>query len=320
VTRAAELTRVIRDGLVESVHTGDVAVCDAEGRLLAAAGDPERPVFGRSCEKPVQGAVSIAAIDEPALTDDEVAVLCGSHNGEDVHVRTVRRLLRRGPVPVSALQNPRDRGSKGARSRIHDNCSGKHAAFLVASARNGWDLATYRQRGHPIQRRIGRAVAAATGVPRPLPGVDGCGIPVHGVPLRAMATMYARLARPERLGRLAAAAERAVGGMLASPYLVGGRHRLDTDVMTVTGDVVAKEGAEGLVCAAVLTQGIGVAVKCSDGTWRRAAPAVIEVLRVLGALDAGDVVRLGRHATIPVLGGDEPHGAVEPAVRLRAVR
>lgn len=315
--RPAELVRVVRDGLVESIHHGDVAVCDADGRLVASAGDADRVLFGRSCEKPVQGAVSIAAIAEPELTDDEVAVLCGSHGGEDVHVRAVRRLLRRGPVPASALQNPRDRASKGARSRIHDNCSGKHAAFLVASARSGWELTTYREPSHPIQRRVARAVAAATGVDRPVVGVDGCGIPVHGVPLRAIATMYARLARPERLGRLAAAAGRAVGGMLAAPYVVGGRNRLDTDVMAATDDVVAKEGAEGLVCAALVGPGLGVALKVTDGSARRYGPAFVRVLGELGALDEVALERLARHTSLPVMGGDEVRGAVEPAVRLR---
>lgn len=317
MTRFAELVRVVRNDLVESVVHGDVAVCDADGRVVASAGDPERLLFGRSCEKPVQGAVSIDAMDEPALTDDEVAVLCGSHEGEDVHVRAVRRLLRRGPVPASALQNPRDRGTRGARSRIHDNCSGKHAALLLASARNGWDLATYRERSHPIQRRIARAIAAATGVERPERGIDGCGLPVHGVPLRAMATMYARLTDPERLGRLAASADRAVRGMVASPYLVGGRNRLDTDVMTAAEDVVAKEGAEGLVCVALLGPGLGIALKIADGSARRYGPAVVAVLQQLDILNERAMARLERHARLPVLGGDEVQGAVEPAVRLR---
>lgn len=317
MARFAELVRVVRNDLVESVVHGDVAVCDAGGRVVAFAGDPDRLLFGRSCEKPVQGAVSIDAIDEPTLTDDEVAVLCGSHEGEDVHVRAVRRLLRRGPVPASALKNPRDRGTKGTRSRLHDNCSGKHAALLVASARNGWDLATYRERGHPIQRRIARAVAAATGVDRPEVGVDGCGLPVHGVPLRAMATMYARLTSPERSGKLAAAVDRAVRGMLASPYLVGGRNRLDTDVMTAAQDVLVKEGAEGLVCAALLGPGLGMALKVADGSPRRYGPAVVRVLHELDVLDADGLERLERHARPPVLGGDEVQGAVEPAVRLR---
>jgi L-asparaginase II len=320
VTRPAELVRVIRNGLVESVHAGDVAVVDPAGRVVASAGDPERLLFGRSCEKPVQGAVSVDAIDEPGLTDDEVAVLSGSHDGDDVHVRAVRRLLRRGPVSVSALQNPRDRLSGGRRSRIHDNCSGKHAAMLVASARNGWDLATYRERRHPIQRRVARAVAVATGVDDPVVGVDGCGLPVHGVPLRAIATMYARLARPDPFRRLAPPVERVVGAMLASPILVGGRNRLDSDVIAATGNVVAKEGAEGLVCAALLGPGLGVAVKVADGSWRRAGPAFVKVLDDLGALDPEAVDRLAGHARQPVLGGDEPQGAVEAVVRLRRAR
>ena len=318
MTRPVPLSHVVRNGLVESEHLGDVAVCDAEGRVIAFAGDPDRMLFGRSCEKPLQGAVSFHAMDEPDdLPDDLVAVMCASHNGEAEHVAAVRRLLRRGRVPVTALQNPRDRMHGGRRPPIYDNCSGKHAGMLVASAHRGWDLATYRSRSHPLQRRIGRAVAAATGVEHPRVGIDGCGLPVHGVPLRAMATMYARLVRPERLAALAPSADRMVRGMRAFPFLVGGTRRLDTDVMVASGGVLVKEGAEGLVCATVIAQGLGVAVKCLDGSWRRAAPAVVAVLRDLDALSAEAVRRLGYHDRIPVLGGDEVQGNVEAVVRLR---
>jgi L-asparaginase II len=164
-------------------------------------------------------------------------------------------------------------------------------------------------------------VVAATSVERPLIGVDGCGIPVHGMPLRAMATMFARLGRPDRLGRLAAAADRVVRGMLASPHMVGGTRRLDTDVMAaVPGELLAKEGAEGLVCAASPAQGIGVALKVADGSWRRLAPAFVRVLRDLDVLPEEAMGRLGRHASQPVLGGDEPQGVVEAVVRLRRAR
>jgi L-asparaginase II len=317
----AELVRVVRNGLVESVHTGDVAVCDAGGRLLAFAGDPDRMLFGRSCEKPLQGAVSFSAMEQPDLPDDEIAVMCASHSGEAIHVATVRRLLRRGAVPVAALRTPRDRATKGARSRIWDGCSGNHAGLLVASARRGWDLASYRSPGHPVQRRVLRAVRAATDVERPRIGVDGCGIPVHGLPLRAMATMFARLGAPERLGRLAPAAERIVRGMLAAPHLVGGTRRLDTDVMTAAaGRVIAKEGAEGLVCATAVPQGLGIALKASDGNWRRLAPAFVRVLRDLDVLSAATADGLRQHERLPVLGGEEPQGAVEGVVRLRRAR
>ena len=159
----------------------------------------------------------------------------------------------------------------------------------MASARRGWDLDSYRSPNHPIHRRVLRAVTASTDVERPRIGVDGCGIPVHGVPLRAMATMFARLGSPERLGRLASAADRIVRGMLAAPHMVGGTRRLDTDVMTAgDGQVIAKEGAEGLVCATSLPQGIGIALKVTDGNWRRLAPAVIKVLRDLDVFPEPD--------------------------------
>jgi L-asparaginase II len=298
-----------------------VAVCDPDGRLRAFAGDPDRLLFGRSCEKPLQGAVSFAAMDEPELSDDEVAVMCASHSGEDVHVAAVRRLLRRGPVPVGALRTPRDRATKGARARIWDGCSGNHAGLLVAAAHRGWDLETYRAPGHPLQRRVLRAVKASTDVERPRIGVDGCGIPVHGVPLRAMATMFARFGSPDRWGRLASATDRIVRGILAAPHLVGGTGRLDTDVMIAgAGQLIAKEGAEGLVCATSLGQGLGIALKVTDGNWRRLAPAVVEVLRQLEVLPASAFDGLARHERLPVLGGEEPQGSVEAVVRLRRVR
>ena len=321
MVRPVELVQVVRNGLVESVHLGDVAVSDANGRLLAYAGDPDRLLFGRSCEKPLQGAVSFAAMVEPELPDEQVAVMCASHSGERVHVAAVRRLLRKGPVPVAALRTPRDRATKGARSRIWDGCSGNHAGLLVASSHRGWDLDTYRSPGHPIQRRVLRAVRAATDVERPRIGVDGCGIPVHGVPLRAMATMFARFGDPDRLGRLAAAADRVVRGMLAAPHLVGGTRRLDTDVIAAGGgQVLAKEGAEGLVCATSLPQGIGIALKVVDGSWRRLAPAFVQVLRDLDVLTAPAFDGLRHHERQPVIGGEEPQGTVRAVVRLRPGR
>jgi L-asparaginase II len=321
MTAPAELVRVVRNGLVESVHTGDVAVCDVDGTLRAFAGDADRMLFGRSCEKPLQGAVSFSAMGEPNLPDDEIAVMCASHSGEPVHIATVRRLLRRGPVPVAALRTPRDRATKGARSRIWDGCSGNHAGLLVAAARQGWDLDGYRSPNHPVQRRVLRAVTAATDMKDPRIGVDGCGIPVHGVPLRAMATMFARFGTPDRLGRLAPAADRVVRGMLAAPHMVGGTRRLDTDVMTVgAGQLIAKEGAEGLVCATSLSQGLGIALKVTDGNWRRLAPAFIEVLRELDVLPARASESLRHHEELPVLGGEQPQGAVEAVIRLRRPR
>ncbi len=64
--------------LAESRHTGAIAVADADGRLLFAFGDVERPVFPRSAVKAMQamplvesgGADAFVAALAPAVRPD----------------------------------------------------------------------------------------------------------------------------------------------------------------------------------------------------------------------------------------------------------
>ncbi len=321
---AVPLVRVVRGGITEAIHLGHVVVCDADGRLIASAGDPDRMVFARSCMKPLQAVVSLTAIGEE-LPDRETAIMCASHNAEPIHIGAVRALLERAGLDADALRNPPgwplDAEAMAASQHQHrllHNCSGKHAGMLLACVRAGWDLKTYLRSSHPLQRRVLRAAKQASGVDDLAIGVDGCGVPVHGMPLRSMATLFARLTEPERLGGLAPAADRATKAMLADPYLVGGRHRVDTDVMRVTGSVVAKSGAEGLECAALLTNGLGVAVKVEDGSGRAAAPALIKVLREVDALSASQLRELSNHASPAVLGGAKRVGALEVVFDLQS--
>ena len=320
---AAPLVRVVRSGLVESIHLGHVVVCDPEGRVLSAIGDPDRLVFSRSSMKPLQAAVSLRRIPD-ALPEGLVAVMCASHNGEPVHVRAVRRLLRTGDLserdlgcPPDLPMEPEARRAAARPRRITHNCSGKHAGMLLACERTGAELRGYLEPSHPLQREIVRAVRSATDVEKPLIGIDGCGAPVHGVPLRAMATLFARLSRPGRLGRLGEHAARAVAAMRSSPYLVAGRGRSDTRLMEVVPGLVSKVGAEGLHCAASLEAGIGVAVRIEDGSDRAAAPALIRTLDLLGLLDQRQRARLATVAAPPVLGGGRPVGGFEAGFRLR---
>lgn len=318
------LVRVVRSGLEESIHLGHVAVCDARGRLHAWLGDPERVVFLRSAAKPLQAAVCLSLIRED-LPDREVAVMAGSHSAEPVHLAAVRGLLRRAGLGVSALRCPpalpldeRAMLAAGARRRIHHNCSGKHAGMLLACARAGLDLETYPERGHALQRRILRAVARGTGrAPTPL-GVDGCGVPVHRASLRAAATLYARLLEPDgSFGRLAPHVARVTQAMRGEPYLVAGRGRTDTALMREVPGLLVKVGAEALHCAAVPELGLGVAVKVADGGERASGPALVHVLRELGVLGEEAIVRLGRVARRPVLGGGRPVGELAPTFSLR---
>jgi L-asparaginase II len=319
----APLVRVVRSGFEESVHRGDVVACDVDGRVLAWVGDPHRPVFARSSMKPLQAAVSLQTIDVE-LGDDLVAILCASHNGEPEHLRAVRRVLRAAGASERLLGCPPalparpERGVPASRPRpIFHGCSGKHAGMIAASLGAGWAPEAYLQRSSPVQRRVLRAVRRATGVDRPALGVDGCGVPVFGLPLSAMATLFARFGRVERLGVLGPAAARAVRAMCAHPFLVAGTRRTDTSLMQAVPGLVSKGGAEGLLCASILEEGVGIAVKIADGGDRATGPALVCALQQLGALSDAQPAELDPLVRRPVLGGGRPVGTIEAGYRLR---
>src|SRR5205823_5397655 len=197
------------------------------------------------------------------------------------------------------------------RRPINSDCSGKHAGMLAACRAQGWPLESYRDAQHPLQRAVEEAVLRASGQREVHVGTDGCGVPVHGMPLRGMATIYARLGSPDRLGPLDPVARRAVAAMRAAPYMVAGRNRPDTAIMQEADGVIAKGGAEGLMCAAVVGRGVGIAVKIRDGgTGRASGPALIRALAVLGVLSSQQFDRLAPFARRPVLGGGRPVGEI----------
>jgi L-asparaginase II len=315
-----QLVRVVRSGLEESVHQGDIAVADPSGGLVASAGDPSTVAFARSSMKPLQASVSLS-LSSFDYSNREISVMCASHNGEPVHIAAVREILQRAGVPETALQTPAmlpwDQESALAaphRLPINSDCSGKHAGMLGASKEQGWELASYRSPDHPLQDRVHRAVQEASGERPAALGVDGCGVPVHGLPLVAMATIYARLgtagAQPAGDGELWSAAERAVRAMLAEPYQVAGRNRVDTAVMGAVRGVVVKAGAEGMICAALIDRGLGVAVKIHDGFHRATGPALIHTLAALEVVDDAALRALRVYAEPDVLGGGRPVGSL----------
>jgi L-asparaginase II len=288
------MVAVRRGGLVESVHRGRLAVCDARGERLGSLGDPEGYVYVRSSAKPFQALplVLSGAADAFGLVDEEISVASASHNAEPRHVAAVRSILRKANLSEDDLQNgahpPMHAPSAAHLARsgespraIHGNCSGKHAGMLAVCVHAGWNLAGYRDPEGPIQKLIRDMVAKVCGVVSEdirLAG-DGCGVPVFAVPLENLALGFARLAAgghedfPDDLN---AAMRRVRAAMRAHPYMVAGTGRFDTTLMEAT-DLVAKSGAEG-VFACGSPAGWGLALKASDGAGRAVAPAALAAL------------------------------------------
>jgi L-asparaginase II len=325
------LAYVTRGNLIESIHYGDLAVCDAAGHLVASLGDPERVIYWRSSAKPIQAltVVHSGAADRFELSAKQLSVCCASHCGSAEHVETVRSVLERVGLDESALQCgvhwPSDTAERdrliraGAQpSLLHNNCSGKHSGMLASTVALGADVSRYLELSQPVQQSILADLSVLCDVPVAdiQTGVDGCGAPVHGMPLRAMATGFARLGWPDKMPeRIQKAAPRVIAAMCAEPVMVSARGSFNSDLLGASyGRVVAKGGAEGLFVLGLTVPGLGIAVRNVDGSGRGHAPVVLRTLELLGALPDDMRQALASYATQHVMNcRGQSVGEIRPA-------
>ncbi|HEX6313294.1 MAG TPA: asparaginase [Gemmatimonadaceae bacterium] len=302
---------VTRGAHVESRHRVHAAIVDVQHGLIAEARRADEVAPWRSCAKPFQIMPLIAAdgLEKLGWGDDQIALACASHGGEPEHIAIASQMLldlglEEGDLACGPHEPMARRGVKLLReaglspTRLHNNCSGKHAAMLARAKLAGWSIQDYEKFGHPVQDSCLGTVAAWTGVPREkIPcAVDGCGVVVFLLPLENMANAYARLARDAQAGaEIPACVTRA---MRSRPFLVGGTDRFDTVLMEETdGRVLSKIGAEGVHSAAVLDRNIGIALKVEDGATRAQFPALLRALQWLQVLPETLPPRLAEFAT-----------------------
>jgi len=318
---SAHLVDVWRGPIVESRHSGHLIAVDAHGADICSLGAPESVTYLRSSGKPFQAlpVVASGAADRFGFTEREVAIACGSHNGESIHVDTVRSMLGKIGLDESALKcgthEPysvdvaRELIRKSeAPTAIQNNCSGKHAAMLALAKHIGAPTETYDELSHPVQQMILQTVSDFSSVPIEdiAIGIDGCAVPVFGISVRAMALMYARLvSAPQSMPpEIRETCQRIVNAMVSFPEMIGGtKDRLDTELIRAgAGKLISKIGAEGVYTVGVLPSGDwpnggGCARKVEDCDDKRARPpAVIDALRQLGVLSANELKALSSYS------------------------
>jgi len=310
---------VVRSGFVEGHHYGSVVALAADGSVEWAVGDVTSPMLPRSSNKPLQ---AVGMVDLGLdLPPDLLALACASHSGEPMHIDGARRILEGAGLDESALQTPADlplddderdawlRDGLG-REPIAMNCSGKHAAMLATCVVNGWDLATYRDPGHPLQRALADAFAALTGEPVAATAVDGCGAPLFSASLVGLARAFAALATATE-----GSGHRVAEAIRAHPAMVSGTRRDECALLAAIPGAIGKAGAESCYAVA-LPDGRAFALKTDDGAMRARPVVMAAALRRSGVdvepgVDTEAVRSTGIHT---LLGGGEPVGVVRPVL------
>jgi len=294
-----------RSDLIESMHLGVLTVVQPDGTILTRAGDIDQLVFGRSVLKPLQ---AIAALRAGApLTGAKLAIAAASHEGTADQQALVRTILEFAGMSESALRCPADwpadpdsRRDAPEPSRLAMNCSGKHAAFVLACRIKGWSTDDYLEPTHPLQVLVREVVEEYSGEQVAHVGVDGCGAPVFAVTFTGLAIALASTATTDE-GRQVRAAMTEHPSVIDSPDVAQAIRQLG---------VFAKRGFEG-ICVVSTSDGLTALVKSIDGSSRPSLQAAVLALAGAGGIDARAAEAFVSATSEPVLGGGMPVGALQ---------
>ena len=312
------LVEVTRNDVVESRHFGSAVVCDYRGNVLQSWGDIKKLIFPRSALKPLLAIdlVKSGASEHYGLSDAEITMACASHQGEPMHQELVTAWLDRLglteghlacgavlPDDVDSAHKLLVSGQQGC--RVHHNCSGKHAGFLTTALHLEMPLEDFHFVDHPLQQLSLEGLSDLAGInvlDYPM-GIDGCGFPAPTMPLFNLGLMVARFANPSELDDdRAQAISRIQQAIIREPLYAAGHGTVVSELNQVTnGAVLAKTGAEGILTAALPEQGLGIALKISDGSARARSTAMQEILDHLGILTDAEKKQLQAH-TVPQIG------------------
>jgi L-asparaginase II len=291
-----------RGPLAEIIHAGAIAVVNAHGQLQASVGDPDAMSFTRSTIKPFQALPFLqgGGIQQFGFTPKQTALLCASHNGEDMHVAQVDDMLRKIGQPYQALQcgcHVPLRFSYGGITppadfqydERHNNCSGKHTGFLAFCVQHGLSLDNHLMPDHPLQVAIHQSVmrVARCDASQLVAGTDGCSAPNYAMPLSKLALCFARLAsgaQDTEFGDHFALLTHAMG---THPEMVSGTGRNDLAFTQAgRGDWITKIGADGVQVIASITRREAIAIKVISGHMPALYAAAVETIDQLGWLGA----------------------------------
>lgn len=284
-----------RNGLTELEFSGFIVFCGKNKNIKTIGTTNRYPFFQRSCAKPMQASL-IADFDTKnyySLTPEEIAVCCGSHTGEPVHLELLRGLLNRAGLSEKDLQcpavpplNKEEQKKYTGYSPLHNNCSGKHTLMLLLCKQNGWSTDNYLDFNHPLQKLVYNRIQELCETDSQLPATrDGCGAPNWALPLEEQTTGFLNLFCSEKYSVIKDA-------FLKHPYLIGGHDRQDTDIITHTHGISAKAGAGGLLSICNLNTAEAVTIKLIDADMKARILVAIELLKQLNWADKNSINNL----------------------------
>ena len=292
-----QLLHEYRGEVLENVYFGRICVVDENRNVIRSVGDVETITYYRSASKPIQALPILARglHKKYGFSDREVAIMCGSHMGAQIHVETILSMLEKAglkeedyvmlPAYPADSKDKREMIANGIppRKAMH-NCSGKHVATMVLAKELTGSVEGYWKVDHPAQKEILKYISLFSEYPENdiKIGIDGCGVPVFAVPLKNMAISFMKLACPDTLEdeNLRQCLTYLQKCMNENSVMIRGKDQI-CDVFNQDANIVAKGGALGVYCFGMKEERIGAALKMEKGPENFWQVATSELLKQL---------------------------------------
>lgn len=280
------LIKEFRGNIVENVHRGSIAVVSSTGDTIAYLGDIEKHTFMRSASKPIQVLPTLLAGLHRRfnLTEENVAMFNSSHWGSNHHIFVLEEISRKtGIDPEDMIMKPCSSTSASAlakkltdQSRLHPRdgisklqhcCSGKHFSLMLLQRELTGKTSGYEQKDSPVQRQIINFISMLSQTPtfKIGLGIDGCGVPVFALPLRSIAMSYAKLMDPFSLSNeLRETIDYNFSCIHKYPEKIND-YGTPSYYINQNPDLIMKDGSRGVICMAIKSMKLGIAVKLEDG-------------------------------------------------------
>jgi len=318
---------VTRGRTIESRHEVYAIAIDEDGKSIFSIGSPDYITCIRSSLKPFQASAAIktGAVKTAGFSEGEIALMCASHNGEEIHVKTAQGMANKLSLDVSHFEcgshPPYDPAARNKARQIgftpfHNNCSGKHLGMLALAQHLGTDTKDYINYDHPVQQTIMDQLKRLTGKKELPLGIDGCSAPTPFLSLKEIALLFQELGSgnyPEL--------NIAYRVMASHPYLIGGKDRFDTDFnAALKGKGLTKVGGEAIRGMVIQTEQygvVGIAQKIIDGNQRANETAIMAILNYLDLLNIEQKTELKKYNKKPLYNHRKIHiGNVEAVISI----
>jgi L-asparaginase II len=295
------LAELVRNDVVESLHTGHFVALDSDGSILFQKGDPSQLIYPRSSYKSILASAMVRSGVklEPRL----LALTCASHSGLMMHQDGALEILALAGLNADALLNvkgkPLDEAAALANpepTRLAMNCSGKHSGMLLGCVTNNWSTHNYLDVDHPVQIAFKNELEKLSGEKISHTAVDGCGAPLFLISLLGLARAIRSLTISTDPVH-----QEVVEACRNFPEMVAGPDRLTTKLMKKHPGVFMKSGAESIMVASV-PDGKTFAYKVNDGGLRPRVALSVSGLKLLGVNAAEEPEK--------VFGGDQVVGSI----------